>query len=341
MSRHRFGTVIVVALGLASGGAVVASMASPTSPPPESAVDFVRDVQPILAVSCVRCHAAALAQGKLRLDTREGLRQGGASGPVRSARRRQGQPALPAPGARRPREAHAVAVGSADRRADRDGAALDRRRGRLAGRRRRSTLASAAPPAASAPRPVAAPSASKTAGGSRLAFNRDVRPILAANCYACHGPDRNNRQMGLRLDREEVAKAPLACGTRRDRSRQPGEERTHPAHHGPRRAEAHAPRLERQGTPEPGPDRHPPALDRGRAPTGSRTGRTSGPSRPPPPDREARRLAPQPGRRLRPRGDREGRPRAVGGGRTPPSCSAASASTSSACRPPPTRCARS
>jgi Protein of unknown function (DUF1553)/Protein of unknown function (DUF1549)/Planctomycete cytochrome C len=36
-------------------------------------------------------------------------------------------------------------------------------------------------------------------------YNRDVRPILAENCYACHGPDANARKAGLRLDRKEEA----------------------------------------------------------------------------------------------------------------------------------------
>ena len=48
--------------------------------------DFVRDVQPILAGQCVRCHSAALPQGGLRLDTREGFLKGGLGGPVVAGR---------------------------------------------------------------------------------------------------------------------------------------------------------------------------------------------------------------------------------------------------------------
>ncbi len=43
--------------------------------------------------------------------------------------------------------------------------------------------------------------------GPPVSFNRDVRPILADHCFACHGPDKNARKAELRLDVEEETHA--------------------------------------------------------------------------------------------------------------------------------------
>jgi hypothetical protein len=42
-------------------------------------------------------------------------------------------------------------------------------------------------------------------GAGPVDFDRAIEPILADNCYPCHGPDPGGRKAGLRLDRAEVA----------------------------------------------------------------------------------------------------------------------------------------
>src|SRR4051812_12100227 len=55
-----------------------------------------------------------------------------------------------------------------------------------------------APSAEPAPKPTLPPAAKKT-----IDFDRDVKPILAASCVACHGSDK--QRGGLRLDDRDAA----------------------------------------------------------------------------------------------------------------------------------------
>src|SRR5262245_60876539 len=36
-------------------------------------------------------------------------------------------------------------------------------------------------------------------------YNADIRPIIAENCFACHGPDSASRKAELRLDKRDDA----------------------------------------------------------------------------------------------------------------------------------------
>lgn len=42
-----------------------------------------------------------------------------------------------------------------------------------------------------------------------VSYNFHIRPILSDNCFACHGPDANKREAGLRLDIQEEAYSAL------------------------------------------------------------------------------------------------------------------------------------
>lgn len=72
-------------IALSGGVAVLASLlGAPVTRAEDKKVDFVKDVQPILAATCVKCHGAdpkgKKPKGKLDLTTKEGTMKGGTSG---------------------------------------------------------------------------------------------------------------------------------------------------------------------------------------------------------------------------------------------------------------------
>jgi mono/diheme cytochrome c family protein len=57
-------------------------------------------------------------------------------------------------------------------------------------------------------------SAGKSSPDGKVQFARDIRPILATNCFTCHGPDQGPRKAGLRLDLPDEARQELRSGNR-------------------------------------------------------------------------------------------------------------------------------
>src|SRR4029079_4225555 len=48
--------------------------------------------------------------------------------------------------------------------------------------------------------------------GRKVDFSREIRTIVANNCWSCHGPDEQHRKAGLRLDASDAARARLESG---------------------------------------------------------------------------------------------------------------------------------
>jgi hypothetical protein len=147
---------------------------------PAAEVSFQKDVAPIFQQSCAKCHLGNMAMGKLRLDSEAAILKGGASGPAIIAGKSgdsllvkrilvlSDAPRMPMGGAPLP-DAQVKVI-----RAWVDQGKFD------------TSQASAA--------------AAVSGAGAKdsTQFAAQVRPILAARCYSCHGP--NIQQNGLRLD---------------------------------------------------------------------------------------------------------------------------------------------
>ena len=181
-----------------------------SQPASKTAVDFNRDIEPILQTQCVKCHGGDNAQAGLRLDSEAGILKGGVSGrsivPGHSSdsllvKRLMGladAPRMPMGGDPLPPDKIALIRAWIDR-------------GSIAGPPGAANAESvAASPVENQPQPVASHPQANTGGtGARDAgqdsqaagsaiFADQIRPILSARCYQCHGPAV--QQNGLRLD---------------------------------------------------------------------------------------------------------------------------------------------
>src|SRR5580692_10387112 len=52
--------------------------------------------------------------------------------------------------------------------------------------------------------------ATPISGADKIAYNRDIRPILSDDCFHCHGPDQKTRKGKFRLDVRDDAVAKRA-----------------------------------------------------------------------------------------------------------------------------------
>src|SRR5688572_18745133 len=74
--------MLVLRCGFVSVGLLLAWSATAWAELPPAAqrqVDFVKDVQPIFATACIKCHGPLRAEGEYRLDAREVALKEGAS----------------------------------------------------------------------------------------------------------------------------------------------------------------------------------------------------------------------------------------------------------------------
>ena len=173
-------------------------------------IDFERDIEPIFQASCVACHGADKPQAQLRLDSLAAVLRGSISGEVvvpgdsngsLLVKRLMGTNGVP----RMPPAGDAVPQAKIDQirawidQLDRAGPTVASASSSASGETNATGKQSAAGGTATGPASGIPPlEASHQAAAESPLFTTKIRPILAARCYQCHGPDA--QQNGLRLD---------------------------------------------------------------------------------------------------------------------------------------------
>ena len=177
--------VLVLIMAVSVGGSHAYRLEAGLVQAAEEPVDFHRDVRPVLAQTCFACHGAAEAnrQADLRLDTSDFIGTVVLPGDAEGSSLFQ-RLTTDAPIGRMPplSSGRALTAGEIElvRRWIDEGAHWGTERAFI------------------------------DAGGGEVVgrtvdFGREVRPLLAENCFSCHGPDEQGRQAGLRLDVQEGA----------------------------------------------------------------------------------------------------------------------------------------
>ena len=171
-------------VGAAVGGALTLDLgAAPvegTAQQPSEPLEYARDIRPMLAEACLSCHGPneSTRQADLRLDTSEFIGTAVVPGDADASPLFQRLTTGDRIGRMPP-----VSSGRSLTEDQVDAV----RRWIEGGAEWGSDLADAAVDAPPIPERV-------------VDFAREVRPILSENCFACHGPDEQGRQRGLRLD---------------------------------------------------------------------------------------------------------------------------------------------
>ena len=152
------------------------------------AVDFARDVQPLLQGQCVMCHNVVVGLGGLRLDSREMALRGGVSGPAFVPGKGQGSLLVK----------RLLGTGGGVRMPPNFEPWSSERIALV----KRWIDEGAAWPASGDPTAKRSAAAARTTSPPPD-FVRDIAPIFKESCVRCHGPTRE--RSGLRLDARALA----------------------------------------------------------------------------------------------------------------------------------------
>jgi len=204
MSSLRPAPVRLLAAVLATACLAFAVQAADVArlPPAAPSYDFDKDIKPILEASCVRCHGEAKRKSDFRLDTRDGLLQGGKQNDKVIVEGHGDKSPLVLMAAGLVADLPMPPKGEGPRLTARQIALLrawiDRGATWPDGVRLVSTAVETAETkkiVASLPPPAARP----------IDFVKDVAPLLKDACYECHGPRKH--EAGLRFDHKATTLA--------------------------------------------------------------------------------------------------------------------------------------